>query len=376
MITSGEIDASLPKLSRRMDVARLRSEFPVVARRVYMNAGTDGPIPTRGVEAARREMERVLEQGRAGKPHWEAIKAGRSELRERIARLFGCSTAEVALTGSATDGINTALHALGLGRGDEVVTTDEEHPGVLAPLGLAQRRGVSVRVVPWDELAGAVGPNTKLIACSHVSWVTGRVADAAALKATGVPLLYDGAQGLGAIPVDPQALGCDFYAAAGQKWLCGPDGSGYLYVRRDRCAELDASWPSYISLAEHGDALALEQAEGAARFDMGVAPSGTNAWSAAAYDVLEEVGFDAVHERAIGLAAQLADMLAERGRQVTSRGASTLVSWRSDDGEADVARLAAAGIVVRDLPGRGLVRASVGAWATEEELDRLASSVA
>jgi L-cysteine/cystine lyase len=359
-----------------MDVTSFRAEFPVFERRIYMNTGTDGPIPARGIEAARREMERVLDQGRAGKEHWEGIKAARTGLRERIARLFACAPAEVALTGSATDGVNAALRALDLGPGDEVLTTDEEHPGVLAPLGRAQRRGVSVRVVPWDELAGAAGPQTKLIACSHVSWVSGRVADTDALKATGVPLLYDGAQGLGAIPVDAPALGCDFYAAAGQKWLCGPDGSGYLYVRGDRCAELDASWPSYMSLSEHGDALALEQAEGAARFDMGVTPTGTNAWSSAAYDVLDEAGFDQVQERAIGLAARLAEMLAKRGRQVAPRGASTLVSWHSDTAADDVVRLASEGIVVRDLPGRGLVRASVGGWATEDELERLASAVA
>ena len=359
-----------------MDVDRFRSEFPVALRRVYMNAGTDGPIPKRGLDAAQRELAVELEQGRAGKEHWERVKAARVALRERIARLMACDTAEVALTRSATDGINAALHALGLGPGDEVLTTDEEHPGVLAPLGLARRRGVAVRVVPWDELPGAAGPGTKLIACSHVSWVTGRVADTEALKQTGVPLLYDGAQGLGAIPVDAPALGCDFYAAAGQKWLCGPDGSGYLYVRGDRCAQLDASWPGYTTLAEGGDALELEQAEGAPRFDMGASPSGTNAWSTAAYDVLDEAGFDWVHERGTGLAAQLAQMLTERGREVTPRGPSTLVSWRSDDAEADVIRLAEQDIVVRDLPGRGLVRASIGAWATEEELERLASAVA
>src|SRR4051794_22828131 len=291
MITGGEITDPLPKVCALMDVEAFRAEFPVFERRVYMNTGTDGPIPARGFEAARSEIERVVKRGRAGKEHWESVKAQRAELRERIARLMGCDASEVALTGSATDGVNTALNALGLGPGDEVLTTDEEHPGILAPLGLAQRRGVRVRVLPWDELAGAAGPGTRLIACSHVSWVTGRVADTEALRATGVPLLYDGAQGLGAIPVDVRALGCDFYAAAGQKWLCGPDGSGYLYVRGDRATELDASWPNYMSLAEDGDALGLEQAEGARRFDMGVAPSGTNAWAAAAYDVLAEQGF-------------------------------------------------------------------------------------
>ena len=357
-----------------MDVDRLRAEFPVLAERVYMNAGTDGPIPRRGLEAAQRALAVELEQGRAGKEHFERVMSGRAELRDRIARLFGCATGEVALTRSATDGVNAALHALDLAAGDEVLTTDEEHPGLLAPLALAQRRGVRVRVVPWDDLAGEVGRDTKLVACSHVSWVTGRVAPTDDLRATGVPLLYDGAQGLGAIAVDVGALGCDFYAAAGQKWLCGPDASGYLYVRGERCRNLDGPWPSYMTLAPGGDALGLEQADGAARFDMGASPSGANDWSAAAYDVLAEAGFDAVHERGVALAGRLAERLAERGREVAPRGASTLVSWRSDDAEGDVVRMAADGIVVRDLPGRGLVRASVGAWATEDDVERVASA--
>ena len=357
-----------------MQVDAFREEFPVLATRAYLNAGTDGPIPTRGLEAARDALQVELVRGRAGADHFERVKAERVALRERIAPLLGCDTTEVALTRAATDGMNGVLHALRLGAGDEVVTSDEEHPGLLAPLGLLRRRGVEIRVVPFGELANAVGPRTSLVACSHVSWVSGRVADTDALRATGVPVLLDGAQGLGAIPVDVRALGCDFYAAAGQKWLCGPDASGYLYVRGERCAELDAPWPSYLSLAEHGDALELEQAEGAARFDMGAQPSGASAWAIAACDVLTEATIDDVHERGVALAGRFATMLAERGKEVMPRGSSTLVSWRSGAAEGDVKRLADMGIVVRDLPGRGLVRASVGAWNSEDELERLAEA--
>ena len=376
MITVREIAGSLPKLSRPMDVEQFRAEFPVLKRVAYLNAGTDGPIPRSGPQAAEDVIAVETGHGRAGQAHWERSKTTREHLRQRVARLMGCDDDEVALTRCATDGINTALNAVGLQPGDEVVTTDEEHPGVLAPLGLARRRGVSVRVVPWDELPSSVGPGTKLIACSHISWVTGRVADTEALKGTGVPILYDGAQGLGAVPVDVRELGCDFYAAAGQKWLCGPDGSGYLYVRRELAEQLDAPWPSYTSLADPADALALEQRPGAARFDMGASANGADAWAIAAYNVLDNAGFGDVHERAIGLAARFAERLTELGKQVAPRGVSTLVSWHSDDAEGDVKRLAAQGFVVRDLPGRGLVRASIGAWATEEELERLASAVA
>jgi selenocysteine lyase/cysteine desulfurase len=135
--------------------------------------------------------------------------------------------------------------------------------------------------------------------------------------------------------------------------------------------ELDPPWPSYMSLADATRASELILHEGARRFDMGVPPPPASAWALAAAELLAEFGWDALADRATSLAAALAAMLAERGADVAPRGASTLVSWRSDDAEGDVARLAGAGFVVRNLPGLGLVRASVGGWTTEEELERL-----
>src|SRR5947199_356598 len=79
---------------------------------------------------------------------------------------------------------------------------------------------------------------TRLVACSHVSWVSGQVVDASTLAASGAAVLLDAAQGIGAVPVDAYALGCDYYAASGQKWLCGPEGSGCLFVRAERLEEL------------------------------------------------------------------------------------------------------------------------------------------
>ena len=358
-----------------MDLAGFRSEFPVLDRVIYMNAGTNGPVPRRAVAAVEAELRVELELGRSGKPHFERMMEARAALRERIAGLMGCHSDEVALTDSTTDGVNAALTALDVGPGDEVVTSDEEHPGVLAPLAAAaRRRGCQIRVVPWDGLAGAVDDRTALVATSHVSWVSGRVVDTSPLRDAGVPVLLDGAQGLGAIPVDVRALGCDFYAASGQKWLCGPDASGYLYVRREHAVALDAPWPGYLTLATTDDPLEFDQHPNAARFDTGPPPSGALPWATTAFDVLKQAGFESIHQRGIALAGRLAELLAERGRDVAPRGASTLVSWRSDDPEADVERLAAEGIVVRHLPGRGLVRASVGAWITEEELDRVAAA--
>ena len=360
-----------------MDVEALRAEFPVLERLAYLNAGSVGPVPSAAVEAADADLRLQLERGRGGGAYFEHALALADRLRARVAGLLGCDPWEVALTGATTDGVNAVLAGLDLRPGDEIVTSDEEHPGLLAPLGLARaRRGVEVRAVPFGELADAVGARTRLVACSHVSWLDGRVADTAALAACSAPVLLDGAQGLGAVPVDVRALGCDYYAASGQKWLCGPIGSGYLYVREELIDDLSPAWPGYGSLSDPLRALDLPYVAGAARFDGGFPPSHQTAWALAALDVLESAGIAELTGRAATLAARLAELVAARGLTVAERGRSTLVSWESMDPRAESARLLAAGFLVRDLPGTPYVRASVGGWTSDGELERLADVAA
>ncbi len=352
-----------------------RSQFPVLERLSYLNAGTTGPVPRAAAEAVHRRVDEEAIRGRCGRQYFEGLIELAGALRAAYARVLGCDPSEVALTGSTTDGVNTVIAGLDLRPGDEILTSDEEHPGLLAPLGRARRRpGVTVRAVPFAELAGEISPATRLVACSHVSWVSGRVADTEALKAAGVPVLLDAAQALGAVPVDVRALGCDFYAASGQKWLCGPEGSGCLYVRKERLDELLIPWPGYLSLAGPGNALELIPAEGARRFDHGFPTGLRSVWALASLALFERAGWDWVHERAVSLAASLAAALAERGLEVWPRGRSTLVSWAADDPAAEVDRFSSAGYVVRSIPAFGLVRASVGAWTSEEELEAFAQA--
>ena len=359
------------------DPSAFRIQFPVLEHLSYLNAGTEGPVPRAASEAVQRRMQIETEQGRCGKTYFEGLMGMAEELRFAYAGVIGCDPSEVALTGSTTDGINTVISGLDLRAGDEVLTSDEEHPGLLAPLGRARKRqGISVRVVPLEELVGAVSPSTRLIACSHVSWVSGRVIDVPALSATGVPVLIDGAQSIGAVPVDVRELGCDYYAASGQKWLCGPEGSGCLYVHPDRLDDLLVAWPGYGSMADPMNALEFEPAEATARLDHGFPVGLRNAWALAALSVFAEPGWDWVHSRASQLAASLADRLAEKGLEVGPRGRSTLVSWKAQDPEAEVARLAEEDVVLRFIPAWGMVRASVGAWSTEEELERLVALAA
>ena len=350
----------------------LRAEFPVFERLAYLNAGSNGPVPKRALDAAEASIRRQVLEGRGDASHFEETIARIELLRARVAALLGCESPELALTGSTTDGVNSVLAALELGPGDDVLTSDEEHPGVLAPLAvLRERRGVSVRMVPFAELAAELRPETKLVACSHVSWKTGAVADAEALAAGDALVLLDGAQGLGAVPACVGELGCDFYAASGQKWLCGPNGLGYLYVRDELARRLPPPWPNYGVLADSSRPFDLPLHPDARRFSIGFPAPHHVDWAIAALDVLEAAGLDAVHARARELATRLATGLGDR---VTPRGDSTLVSWRHPDPEAEVARLRDQGFVVRNLPRTPYVRASTGAWNSDDEIERLAAA--
>jgi len=359
------------------DPGAFRAQFPIFERFSYLNAGSEGPLPARAADAVRERMDLEVGGGRSGKAYIEGVLELASKTRAGYAAVLGSDEADVALTGSTTDGANTVLAGLDFRAGDEIVTSDEEHAGLLAPLGRLRRRcGVEVKVAPFAQIADAVTPRTRLVACSHVSYVNGQVADVASLTATGVPVLLDAAQALGAIPVDVQDLGCAFYAASGQKWLCGPEGSGCLYVNRERLDDLLTPWPGYASLADPERALDFEAAEGAKRLDHGFPVGVRSAWALASLEVLGEAGWEWIHDRAVGLATWLADRLRELGLEVAPRGRSTLVSWKADDPAAEVERLGAQGFIVRSIPGAGLLRASPGAWSSEQELEGLASLAA
>jgi L-cysteine/cystine lyase len=357
-----------------VDPSGLRAEFPVLGELAYLNAGTDGPLPTRAVRAAGAELERELAGGRAI-AHFERRKELTEELRGAYARALGCEPADLALTTCTTEGMAQVIAGLGLGAGDEVVTSDEEHPGLLGALGAVhQLDGVEVREVPLAEVASAVGPRTRLVACSHVGWVSGSLAPAE-LARLDVPVLLDGAQGIGAVEVDLQALGCDAYAGAGQKWLCGPDGTGSLFVTPALRERVAVTRRGYGSLADPNSGLSAKVHEDARRFDAPSLSAETLACALAAAQVLEQVGWEHVWARARELAGRLVEMLVEDGREVASRGASTLVSFVVEDPEGERSRLADQGVIVRNIPDRPWLRASVGAWNDEHDLERLVGTL-
>ena len=356
-----------------MDLLAVRRGLPVLDRYAYLNAGTFGPLPRVTVEAMQAVERRELEDGRSSHAYFEEVMRQRDELKVAFAGLLGAPVGCIALTASTTEGCNLVLSGLGIGPGDEVVTTDSEHPGLFGGLVVsgATIRAAAIRDRPAGEALAALEaeltPRTKLIALSHVSWLTGAVLPIGVLVGRGVPVLVDGAQAAGTIPVDVGELGCDFYTVSAQKWLLGPAAMGCLYVRPDRFEALSVRSPSYLSwrLPEY------ELVDSAQRYEGGWSPAASVAGLLASFAFAVEAGEERfAHARAI--AARCRELLAERGAEVvTEPGQATLVSFRTAESPELVERLAAAGVIVRDLPGTGLVRASCGFWTSEDDLERL-----
>jgi selenocysteine lyase/cysteine desulfurase len=357
-------------------ISGLRAEFPLLGTVAYLNAGTDGPLPAAAAAAAHAELQRERDHGRA-QAHFERRRELNDALRGAYARALGCPPADVALTTCTTEGMAQVIEGLELGHRDEILTSDEEHPGLLGALGAArQLRGVAVREVPLAQVANAVSPRTRLVACCHVGWMSGSLAPAELGQLDErVTVLLDGAQGVGAVPVDVAALRCHAYAGAGQKWMCGPDGTGMLYVAPALRQRLAVARRGYANLADPDAGLAARPHDDARALDTLSLNAETVACALAAHRVLESAGWAAVHQRASSLAARLAGLLGERGRRVAPRANTTLVSFWSPDPPTERAKLAENGVIVRNIPGRPWLRASVGAWNHEGDLDRLVGAL-
>jgi L-cysteine/cystine lyase len=359
-----------------MTIDEARAQFPVFERFAYLNAGTNGPLSSPTVAAMAERDEADLERGRGGADYFSGAIELRERVRSKLAAMIGVPEANLSLTTSTTNGCNIVLAGLGLSPEDEVLTTDGEHFGLLGALGIspAQVRVAPVRELPPEQalevILEEVTAKTRLLALSHLCWVSGNRLPVEELKEeTGLPLLVDGAQSVGAIPVDASEV--DYYAFSCQKWLCGPDGMGGLAVREPEGLEILA--PSYLSQDGYEPTGEFTPRAGARRFDPGWTPPASLAGLDAALDVAPEGRF----ERAAEMTARCRELLAERAEVVTAPEQGTLVSFPVAGDSAElVKRLYEQGVIVRNIPSLGWLRVSCGWWTTDEDLGRLVDALA
>jgi selenocysteine lyase/cysteine desulfurase len=381
-----------------LDLGRIRADTPAAARRTYLHNAGAALMPAPVVEAMKRHIDLEAEIGGYAAAAAEATHL--NGVYGSVARLVNADPAEIALMENATIAWQMAFYSLRFAPGDRILTAQAEYAAnYVAYLQVAKRTGVRIDVVPSDAdgaldvaaLERMIDDRVKLIAITWVPTNGGLTNPAAAVgaiaRAHGIPYLLDACQAVGQMPVDVQAIGCDMLAATGRKFLRGPRGTGFLYVRRALLRTLEppmidhfaAPWVAADRYELRDDARRFESWENnyAARAGLGVA-----------VEYALTLGLDRIQARCRLLSTRLRHGLADiPGLTLRDLGRtpSAIVSFTLDRHEAGavVAAAADAGITIgasqpsstrldaeaRHLPP--VVRASPHYYNSEDEIDRL-----
>ncbi len=223
----------------------VRRQFDLTDDYIYMNNGTQGPSPRVVLD----KMERVLPEIASNPGNYYHLYDEANDNRKIIADFIGCTPEELAITHNTTEGMNFAASGLELKAGDEVLITDHEHPGGLCPWQLkAKKFGIKITEVPvgsppenkeeiLNRFNDAITSRTKVISISHICYTNSLLMPVKELcklaREKGIISVVDGAHPFGMIALNMHEIGCDFYAASGQKWMMGPMGTGIFYARKE-----------------------------------------------------------------------------------------------------------------------------------------------
>ncbi len=381
-------------------IAALRSALPALSAGVYLNTGTCGPLPAETAAAMAELADWEVRIGRASPDTYFDVLQRMEEARASIAAIVGADTRDLALTHAVTEAMNVAAWGLDWRPGERAVTTRNlEHAGGLGGLySVRDRLGVELEMVEIGSggdraqvlaaFDAAITPGTRLVSVSHVSSATGAVLPIAELAdmvhARGALLAVDGAQAVGALPVDVAALGVDMYGIAGQKWLLGPEGTGALYVSPAALDRLRPTYASFWSFAEQDPAGLARPWPSARRFE---GTSGVN--HASIVGLARSCGWLSMYvglgwalERGPLLARHAANQLAELPgvSLITPPGAMAglvtlqVAGWPA---QAVLDELGArAFVIARVVEHLDAVRFSIGWFNTEEEIERALRLVA
>ncbi len=379
-------------------LSQIRRQMPVLEQFAFLNTGSCGPLPEPTAQAVARVTEQEYLRGRADVARFRDVMVDREAVRIRLSRLFNAPPECFALTHHTTDGMNIVTLGFNWQAGDEAATTTIEHEAGLYPLYLVQTRyGVKINFAdvglgedPLPAIEAALTPRTRLLSISHVSYSSGArfpLEDVIALAhRRGVPVLVDAAQSAGVFPIDLTALEVDYFALPAQKWLCGPDGVGALYVRPDRVNDLWPTFVSYGSFASQDWRGGYTLAPGAARYETGMLyPATVSGWLASLDWLLDTVGPDWAYARIADLSAyarrKLEALDGVRVLTPAQRQASLVnflpVGWSPARMAGLVKLLGDAGYVIRSIPHAPYcVRVSCGFYNTEAEIDGLCACLA
>ncbi|MFN8110952.1 MAG: aminotransferase class V-fold PLP-dependent enzyme [Thermoleophilia bacterium] len=376
------------------DLGAVRAQLPALAAETYLNTGGAGPLPRVAAEAMAEAAHRDAALGRMSMAAWAQSDALMTAARAAAGRVLGAPAEDMALVMNTSVGMNIAIWGIHWRPGDHIVCTGLEHPGLSVPVAtIARRLHLQVDWVDAEaahtDLEGAVArlvrPTTRLVGLSHVAWSTGAVLDVAgaarAAHRVGAVCAVDAAQSAGAIPCDPAALGVDAYAVPGQKWLLGPEGVGALWVSPEARERIDLSHTGFDAGTGHTPAGAVALHPGTRRYETSTMPMVCLAGWVAALDWMEGLGWDWIHRRTAEVHAMARRALEgiDGVEIITPPGPQAgLLSFDVPgiDAEAACVAMAARGVICRWLPSPRVLRASLGFFSNEDDIDALARAVA
>jgi cysteine desulfurase / selenocysteine lyase len=382
--SSGKLNLSLPEGEFWKQI---RSQFPLTSSRVYFNNGTFGPAPYSVLNKLEEVNLSVSTSGEYGNSDKERIY---------LSEFFKISPEELCLTHNTTEGINIMAWGLPLEAGDEVILTSHDHAGNALPwLNRAKLQGIILKTFApkntqeetFDLIKSLCGPKTRVIAIPHVTCTTGQVLPIREIsefaRSRGIYTAIDGAHGAGTFDLNLDQLGCDFYAGCFHKWMLGPSGTGFLYVRKDKLEDLQA-----IQIGGHTDTgwdMTVDPptfngyVPTAHRFDYGTQSKALYAGVVAAAQFHEEIGKTKIQTRIQDLNHKLFDGLKELSQTVEiltpeeSSSRISMVTFRSKNlpTKEQVSLLSKAGFRVREIHEAKLnaIRVSTHIYNSEEEID-------
>jgi len=365
----------------------LRKQFPLKESRVYLNNGTFGPSPTVVLEALQRSFIETNTSGEYG--HIEPE-------REKLAEFVGIKTSEISLTHNTTEGINIMTWGLRLKAGDEVIITLHEHVGNALPwLNRAKLDGIVLKPFEpkatqeenFELIKSLVTSKTKVIAIPHVTCTTGLVFPikeiSAFARSKGIFTAIDGAHGAGTFDLDLHDLGCDLYASSYHKWVLGPNGTGFLFVREEILDQIqayqvgaysDVGWDMYQNPPELKGYVPT-----AHRFDYGSQSLPMMRGAVAAVDFQKEVGKGKIENRLRELNQYLYDGLSEMSSQLDILSSSepesriSMVTFKpkNRDYQEAAGLISKEGFRIRQVPESKLdaIRISTHIYNSKAEID-------
>jgi L-cysteine/cystine lyase len=374
-----------------------RQEFPGLANKVYFNFGGQGTLPKAALEAIIDAHKYIQRHGPFSLKVNSWIAKRNQLTREAIAETLGATAQTITLTENVTTGCNIPLWGIDWQSHDQILITDCEHPGVIAIVKeIARRFQVEVVTLPilatlneGDPIAvieAHLTPKTRLLVLSHVLWNTGQVLPLAEIVALchnfashSIPILVDGAQSVGSLPLNFTQLEADFYAFTGHKWLCGPFGVGGLYIRPEMFEQIHPTFVGWRSVMTDENDYPIGWKPNGERFEIATSSYPQYEGLKGALTTLQEWGTPQQrYERICYLSGYLWEKLSqikEVSCLKTSPPQSGLVSFQlinqSQSHTQFVKSLEAQGFLLRSIAHPNCIRACVHYFTLEAEIDQL-----